>query len=399
MRREEEESAQNRKRKTSIDDEAKKKLKKEERPHRDRENLCVSVRNAVGATEDEVKSVFGSCGEIRSVTKGSEMFSVEFTDRQGVEKALLKTGTIMRDNSIQVERSMNTTLWVTNFPPLFSDLEVQSLFEVHGSVISVRFPSLSKNSRRRFCYVEFASSNDAKVASEALNGKELIEGDNRYKLVVKLSDPNQKDPRNTIDGEEIIVKNLHFNKVDKQVLASLADEYGQVEKVYLPSKNSARKNDGYGFVLFKAKESAQRAATGLNGKELYGRLLEVSVTRPRAPAASNFQDSAERTISIRNVPTSVSDADLKAKLAEVGPVRRLTRDSNEALVEYEKVADAGFAIMRLNGVEVGGENVVVTAQSGSSKKGPSKIMAPPSVRRKLTPKVKKSNSDFRAMLN
>lgn len=57
--------------------------------------------------------------------------------------------------------------------------------------MDVRFPSLKYNTHRRFCYVQFVSSEQAQKATE-LNGKQLGE---KETLVAKISAPNQKVSR------------------------------------------------------------------------------------------------------------------------------------------------------------------------------------------------------------
>lgn len=50
---------------------------------------------------------------------------------------------------------------ITNYPPEYDEVNIRKLFKEHGEVVSVRFPSLKYNTHRRFCYVTFASPQQA----------------------------------------------------------------------------------------------------------------------------------------------------------------------------------------------------------------------------------------------
>lgn len=71
--------------------------------------------------------------------------------------------------------------------------------------MDVRFPSLKYNSHRRFCYVQFMSSEQAQRATQ-LDGKQLGE---KERLVAKISAPNQKKDRSgPVYGFQILISPL-----------------------------------------------------------------------------------------------------------------------------------------------------------------------------------------------
>ena len=113
----------------------------------------------------------------------------------------------------------------------------------------MRFPSLKFGMRRRFCYVQFKTSNQANAATE-LDGTPQ-EGD--LKLSVKISDPGNKKARSgaVYDGREVHVANIDWS-VTEDELKSIFAKYGNVERVRIPL-NPGGKSKGYAFVVFSNK--------------------------------------------------------------------------------------------------------------------------------------------------
>ena len=57
--------------------------------------------------------------------------------------------------------------------------------------------------------------------------------------------------------------------------------FGEVTQVSIIKDKFSGEPKGFGFVEMPAKEHAQSAITGLNGKDLNGRTLSVNEARPR----------------------------------------------------------------------------------------------------------------------
>tara|TARA_Y100000310_G_scaffold345413_1_gene464689 strand:- start:863 stop:1138 length:276 start_codon:yes stop_codon:yes gene_type:complete len=78
---------------------------------------------------------------------------------------------------------------------------------------------------------------------------------------------------------KIYVGNLPFS-VDDNGLKDAFSSYGEIsEAVVIKDKYSGR-SKGFGFVTFADEESAKKAVSEMNGKELDGREIKVSEARP-----------------------------------------------------------------------------------------------------------------------
>lgn len=78
----------------------------------------------------------------------------------------------------------------------------------------------------------------------------------------------------------IFVGNLS-REVTEEDLQKAFEAFGQVTSVTIIKDKFTGEPRGFGFVEMPAKAAAQSAITGLNGKELKGRALNVNEARPR----------------------------------------------------------------------------------------------------------------------
>lgn len=78
----------------------------------------------------------------------------------------------------------------------------------------------------------------------------------------------------------IYVGNLSREVTDEE-LRSEFEAFGKVESVNIIKDKYSGQSRGFGFVEMPAKAEAQAAITGLKGKVLKGRTIDVNEARPR----------------------------------------------------------------------------------------------------------------------
>ncbi|KAL9062413.1 MAG: hypothetical protein Q9157_008940, partial [Trypethelium eluteriae] len=369
---------------------------------RDRENATITVKNLPPtATELKVRQFFRDCGTINSLnlassdSDSSKTATIEFESREDVNFAIFKDGKPFEGQEISIQSGSGSTLWVTNFPPSADEVFIRNLFNSYGEVVEVRFPSLVKNTHRRFCYVQFLTREQALAATE-LDSSEL----QGRRLVAKVSDPTQKKDRvgAAYEGREIFVGNLDFSTTETE-LQELFAKHGTIESVRIP-RNIKGRSKGSGFVVFKSKDDAT-GALAENLKPFRGRILKVelgvanakgpkhtavttintaspgpeseSAMSPDAPHDTNgaaratrspsvaldeqHSDGAhkrDRTIALLNIPETINDTRIRDFVSRYGSLRKVTLrpDHGGAIVEFENVADVGRASLALDGKEI-----------------------------------------------
>lgn len=85
--------------------------------------------------------------------------------------------------------------------------------------------------------------------------------------------------------KNIFIGNLSFQATEQEV-RSMFESYGPVERVNLITDRDTGQARGFGFVEMSANADADRAISGLNGKQVDGRALNVNEARPKTDRAS-----------------------------------------------------------------------------------------------------------------
>lgn len=87
----------------------------------------------------------------------------------------------------------------------------------------------------------------------------------------------------------IFVAGLNY-KISEAELGDLFAEYGEIASVKIVSDRETGRSKGYGFVEMPDDEAGNKAIEALNGVEIDGRAIAVSVARPReeAPRRNNY---------------------------------------------------------------------------------------------------------------
>jgi nucleolar protein 4 len=135
-------------------------------------------------------------------------------------------------------------------------------------------------------FVTYADPEDADRAAEELNGSELqgrkikVEmaqsrqrGD-ELKTEEKKAATNGKAQQEIQAAPKLIVRNLPWSVKDINQLAHLFRSFGKIKQAILP-KNKAGRLMGFGIILIRGKQNAEKALADMNGKEIDGRTLAV----------------------------------------------------------------------------------------------------------------------------
>lgn len=408
---------------------------------RDRENTTVLVDNLpIDILQTKLRQFFREYGHLNSITAlvqneatQTSTALIEFKTAEEAQSALLKNGKFMDQNQLRVESGHSLTLYVTNYPPAADEAYIRNLFKDVGEILSIRLPSLKFNAHRRFCYVSFRDRDGAAKATKK-DGK-MLEG--KFKLVAKYSDPGQKKKRDgaLAEGREVHIQNLD-PQVPESELKEVFSKYGKVTRVNIP-QNMRGNSKGFAFMDFETKEQAAKAVEELNNTKFRNRIIQVDLSRESkvkltaktinhresaSPAPSSAKDAegdeamadagekdkpsgaeiVARTVVLLGLPETVNDARVRALVEPLGTMIRLALKpaNGGAQIEYADEATAGKAALKLDGLEFE-EGVKLRTgtieelrlaksvhkddriQYGSKPEPskPSKLMAPPTVRR------------------
>ncbi|KAL4560523.1 hypothetical protein LXL04_032675 [Taraxacum kok-saghyz] len=191
------------------------------------------------------------------------------------------------DEAPEQRFSPESKLFVGNLPFNVDNAALARLFGRSGNVelAEVVYDKLTRRSRG-FGFVTMSSIKEAQIAASNLNGYEL---DGRQ-LKVNYGPPPRKKPFITqpIDGNErskddmdmdtntVYVGNLSWS-VDNEALETLFWEHGNVMKAKVFYDKDSGKSRGFGFVTYSCADEVYSAVESLDGVDLDGRNIRVSV--------------------------------------------------------------------------------------------------------------------------
>lgn len=81
-------------------------------------------------------------------------------------------------------------------------------------------------------------------------------------------------------NNKLFIGNLSFNLSEVE-LEELFAEYGTVVSCSVPTDRDTGRKRGFAFIEMGSQAEAEAAIKGLNGREVAGRQLNVSVSQPK----------------------------------------------------------------------------------------------------------------------
>ena len=220
----------------------------------------------------------------------------------------------------------NSSLFVRSLPP---DATTESLTNFFSQFYPIKHAVviLDKESGRSksFGFVTFADATDAQLAKEEFQ-ESLFQG---QRLQIDFAKPRQRktqgdghsqpdsgqvvgqapltrstNGRLTKEYSKLIIRNLPWSVKKPEQLARLFMSYGKVKYATLP-KCKPGLSPGFGFVVLRGKQNAEKALLGVNGKLIEGRSLAVDWAVEKSEW-QKVQDHQEVTLDIPECPEQLS---------------------------------------------------------------------------------------------
>ena len=85
----------------------------------------------------------------------------------------------------------------------------------------------------------------------------------------------------------IYVGNLAY-EIEKEDLSEVFNDYGTVERVYVPKDRETGQARGFAFVELKSEANEDKAIQTLDGAEWMGRDIKVDKARPRNKTRNTY---------------------------------------------------------------------------------------------------------------
>lgn len=239
--------------------------------------------------EDELIPLFEQCGEIWDLRLMMDPLTglnrgycfVTFNQKESAREAVktLDNYEIKPGKKIKINISVaNVRLFVGNIPKSKSKDEIQEEFskltENLSEVIIYADPENPNKKNRGFAFLEYISHKDASIAKRRIgNGRTRVWG---CDIIVDWADPVDEPDEETMAKVKVLYVRKLASEVTEEQLKEKFEPYGTVERV--------KKVKDFGFVHFENREDAIKAMEALNGQDLSGQAMDVSLAKPASEA-------------------------------------------------------------------------------------------------------------------
>ncbi|CAO2824285.1 unnamed protein product [Amaranthus hypochondriacus] len=222
--------------------------------------------------------------------KRYESLSARFVQNVAVSSEFEQEEDVLsEDNEQQPDFSPDLKLFVGNLPFNVDSAQLAGLFGSVGTVemVEVIYDKATGRSRG-FGFVTMSSVEEVEAAAQQFNGYEL---EGRALRVNAGPPPPKRDdfsPRGGRGGpsfqsaNKVHVSNLSWS-VDDASLKTLFSELGDVLEAKVIYDRDSGRSRGFGFVTYSSADEVNNAIESLDGVDLNGRSIRVSVaeSRPR----------------------------------------------------------------------------------------------------------------------
>jgi len=234
--------------------------------------------------EDELIPLFERCGKVWDLRLMMDPMTglnrgyafITFTNRDEAMEAVdqLNDFEIRKGKKLGVTISFNNhRLFVGNIPKNRDKVELLEEFGKHApglcEVIIYSSPD-DKKKNRGFCFLEYDSHKAASLAKRRLSTGRIKVWS--CDIIVDWADPQEEPDDDTMAKVRVLYCRNLTAHVTEEDLRECFQCYGRIERV--------KKIKDYAFIHFEEREQAIAAMEKLNGTELGGAGLEISLAKP-----------------------------------------------------------------------------------------------------------------------
>lgn len=202
----------------------------------------------------------------------------------------LHTYILMQSGEIQA----GTRIWVQNIPKYYTVKQLRDHFSQFGQVTDAKIIYGKGGVVRRFGFIGYKTSTDAKNAVDTANGTYIdtakiqvtmshLKGTDDVKPIGKKKKVETngdldyiKSKRSNEVVEEtgrVFVSNLPYTATEEEI-TELFREFGEITEVHIPIDRESKKSKGLAFVLFLIPECAKKSLQ-MDGSIFQGRVIQV----------------------------------------------------------------------------------------------------------------------------
>ena len=235
----------------------------------------------------------------------------------------------------EIEDIYSNVLFVADLPNETTNEDLQTIFQDYR----FQFASLNTfKNNNTWAQVYLENKEWADKARHELNGYILkpINSTNETKIKpIRICKYEGKGAnKQTNIKQSLLIKNIDINMTQKEFY-NIFLEYGDIVSGKIEyDENGISK--GYGYIYYYTEESAEEAKKNLNGKNFWGKNIEIVNLIPTKKNRSN-----NITLFVLNIPKDVTEEKLNSIFEKFGPVSNISINQNGfAYISYNNFDSA-----------------------------------------------------------
>ncbi|KAJ8639135.1 hypothetical protein MRB53_015829 [Persea americana] len=231
-----------------------------------------SLSISIALPKRRLSKIYSSVAQEEAAAAAIETQSDEVEKEE--ENVGEEEGSVQEEEMVNSDVGLNTKLYFGNLPYNCDSAQLAGIIQDYGSpeMVEVLYDRNTGRSRG-FAFVTMSSIEDCNAVIENLDGSEY----GGRTLRVNFSDkPKPKEPLYPETEYKLFVGNLSWS-VTSEGLTEAFQEYGNVVGARVLYDGDTGRSRGYGFVCYSTQQEMDAAIENLNGVELEGRTMRVSV--------------------------------------------------------------------------------------------------------------------------
>ncbi|KAJ4978883.1 hypothetical protein NE237_009663 [Protea cynaroides] len=210
-----------------------------------------------------------------------------------------------------------TNLFIKNLDPDITEELLQEKFSEFGKITNLIISKDNNGNSRGFGFVNFDNPDDAKGATEAMNGTQLgskvlyvaraQKKAEREQILRRQFEERRKEQIQKYKGSNVYVKNI-ADDVDDDELREQFSQCGTITSCKL-MRDDKGISKGFGFVCFSTPEEANKAVNTLHGCMFHQKPLYVAIAQRKEDRQAHLQlQYAQRITGLAGPSTAVIPA-------------------------------------------------------------------------------------------
>jgi RNA recognition motif-containing protein len=178
-----------------------------------------------------------------------------------------------KEKNKSLRSSGKGNLFINHLPIYFKTIDLYKLFLPFGKILSCKICFDENGQSKKFGFVHFFSSSDARKAIQELKGSSIRGETFQISPFIKKETRSVLLPKNST-FTNIYIKNLSVDKFTETNIRNMFDVFGEITSIMIPM--NIDKPKGFAFINFASHLDAEEAVLKMDGKKVGNLFLYVS---------------------------------------------------------------------------------------------------------------------------